>query len=130
MVPPGSGRNGQGGSRFLESVRERSMPNKPRSFKEVVAARDPAERARLANRESFDDVTVANPFHREVSVIEDRDGTGEWRVEYFDDDGACYVTVFAGPKPRSGHGTISMRSRLDGYELSEPSEQASALHGV
>jgi hypothetical protein len=59
------------------SDKERSMPNKPRSFKEVVAAQDPAERARLANRESFDDVTVANPFHREVSVIEDRDGTGE-----------------------------------------------------
>jgi hypothetical protein len=33
-----------------------------------------------------------------VSVREDRDGTGEWGVEYFDDDGACYVTVFAGPK--------------------------------
>jgi hypothetical protein len=24
--------------------------------------------------------------------------TGEWRVEYFDDDGGCYVTVFAGPR--------------------------------
>ena len=21
----------------------------------------------------------------------------EWRVEYFDDDGGCYVTIFAGP---------------------------------
>lgn len=24
-------------------------------------------------------------------------GNGEWRVEYQDDDGGCYVTIFAGP---------------------------------
>jgi hypothetical protein len=72
------------------------MPNKPRSFKEVVAAQDPAERARLANSESFED--VSSPFHQQVTVIEDSDSTGEWRVEYFDDDGGCYVTMFAGPK--------------------------------
>jgi hypothetical protein len=29
--------------------------------------------------------------------MEDRDGNGEWRVEYQDDDGGCYVTIFAGP---------------------------------
>jgi hypothetical protein len=74
------------------------MPDKPRSFKEVVAAQDPADRARLANGESFADVMVNNPCHQQVTVIEDSDSTGEWRVEYFDDDGACYVTVFAGPK--------------------------------
>jgi hypothetical protein len=33
-----------------------------------------------------------------VTVIEDSDSTGDWRVEYFDDDGGCYVTMFAGPK--------------------------------
>ena len=32
-----------------------------------------------------------------MSVNEDRFGTGEWRVEYFDDDGGCYITIFAGP---------------------------------
>jgi hypothetical protein len=74
------------------------MPDKPRSFKEVVAAQDPAERARRENGESFNDVLVHNAFHQEVSVHKDRAGTGEWRVEYFDDDGGCYVTVFAGPK--------------------------------
>jgi hypothetical protein len=26
----------------------------------------------------------------------------EWRVEYFDDDGGCYVTAFAGPTPSKG----------------------------
>ena len=25
-------------------------------------------------------------------------GNGEWRVEYQDDDGGCYMTIFAGPK--------------------------------
>jgi transposase-like protein len=54
---------------------------------------DPTEMARL---ERFVDPSV-NPFHGEVSVNEDRSGTGEWRVEYFDDDGGCYVTIFAGP---------------------------------
>jgi hypothetical protein len=74
------------------------MPDKPRTFKEMVAAEDPAERARREKGESFEDVTVSSSFHRQVSVQEDRDGTGEWRVEYFDTDGGCYVTVFAGPK--------------------------------
>ena len=74
------------------------MPDKPRSFREVVAAQTPAERERLATAEAFKDVLVRNPFQQDVTVIEDRDGTGEWRVEYFDDDGACYVTVFSGPQ--------------------------------
>jgi len=52
---------------------------------------------------AFKDVLVRNPFQRDLTVIEDRDGTGEWHVEYFDDDGACYVTVFATvSKPRGG----------------------------
>jgi hypothetical protein len=44
-----------------------------------VNALDPEERARLERRESFDKVTV----------FEDRHGSGEWRVEYNDDDGGC-----------------------------------------
>jgi hypothetical protein len=73
------------------------MPDKPRTLKETIAAQEPAEQARLANAESFDDVTVSSPFHRQVTVIADRDCSTEWRVEYFDDDGGCYVTIFAGP---------------------------------
>jgi hypothetical protein len=64
------------------------MPDKPPSFREVVAAQDPADRARLANGESFEDVTVSSPFHQQVTVIEDSDAAGDWRVEYFD-DGWC-----------------------------------------
>jgi hypothetical protein len=66
---------------------------RPRSFEEVVAAQDPTEMARLERGEHFNDPSVS-PFHGEVSVKEDRHGSGEWRV---DDDGACYVTIFAGP---------------------------------
>ena len=63
----------------------------PRTFKEVVAAQDPTGMARLERRDRFVDPSV------NVSVNEDRSGTSEWRVEYFDDDGGCYVTIFAGP---------------------------------
>jgi hypothetical protein len=34
----------------------------------------------------------------DIAVFEDRREAGDWRVEYFDDDGGCYVTVFAGPE--------------------------------
>ena len=67
---------------------------KPRTFEEIVAAQGSLKTAR---RERFVDPTI-NSFHAEVSVNEDRDGTGEWRVEYFDNDGGCYVTIFAGPE--------------------------------
>jgi hypothetical protein len=32
-----------------------------------------------------------------VTLAPDRYGESEWRVEYQDDDGGCYVTIFAGP---------------------------------
>jgi hypothetical protein len=43
------------------------MPDKPHSFQEVAAAQDPADRARLVNAASFNDVTVRNPFHQQVA---------------------------------------------------------------
>jgi hypothetical protein len=52
----------------------------------------------MDNSDSFKDLTVSDPFHREVSVHEDYDEAGDWRVEYFDSDGGCYVTIFAGPE--------------------------------
>ena len=33
----------------------------------------------------------------DLKVFEDLDDSGDWRVEYFDDDGGCYVTIFSGP---------------------------------
>ena len=32
-----------------------------------------------------------------IHVFEDREHAGDWRVEYVDDDGGCYVTIFSGP---------------------------------
>jgi hypothetical protein len=32
-----------------------------------------------------------------LEVLADRTGQPEWRVEYCDNDGGCYVTIFAGP---------------------------------
>jgi hypothetical protein len=47
----------------------------PRTFEEVVATQDPAEMARLAQGEHFTDPSLS-PFHGEVSVNEDRHGSG------------------------------------------------------
>jgi hypothetical protein len=33
----------------------------------------------------------------DITLFEELARSGEWRVEYFDDDGGCYVTIFAGP---------------------------------
>ena len=33
---------------------------------------------------------------RDLTLAEDREPPGDWRVEYFVDDGAGYVTIFAG----------------------------------
>jgi hypothetical protein len=32
-------------------------------------------------------------------LFEDKASPGPWRVEYFDDDGGCYVTVFGPQSP-------------------------------
>jgi hypothetical protein len=37
------------------------------------------------------------PTEAEILVLEDRAQPGQWRVEYIDEDGGCYVTIFAGP---------------------------------
>ena len=83
---------------------------RPRTFKEVVAAQDPTEMARLERGDRFVDPSV-NAFHGEVSVNEDRFGTGEWRVEYFDDDGGWFP-IFAVPaaERRARNYFISLKS--------------------
>jgi hypothetical protein len=46
-----------------------------------------------------DDIEVIAPTAPmlNLAVIADRTSQPEWHVEYFDDDGGCYVTIFAGP---------------------------------
>jgi hypothetical protein len=45
-------------------------------------------------RELTDSFTQANV---RVALFPDRDVSGKWRVEYQDDDGACYIVTFTGP---------------------------------
>jgi len=71
------------------------MADRPRTFEE--AATNPEELASLNRGETYQDPAVDDPRQREVAVFEDRCG-GDWFVEYFDDDGGCYVTVFSGPE--------------------------------
>jgi hypothetical protein len=66
-----------------------TRPIRPRTFAEVKAAQNPAELARLNAGEKFTD-------HESAVTLADRHGNGDWRVEWFDDDGGCYVTIFAG----------------------------------
>jgi hypothetical protein len=35
-----------------------------------------------------------------AKVFEDRRIPGDWRVEWFDDDGGCEVAIFSGPNAR------------------------------
>ncbi len=96
-------------------------PDRPLTFEEAVAVQDPARIARLENGESFKDRSLSD-FYSEVIVHEDCEGNGDWIVDYFDDDGGCYVTIFAGPecekrsRPRSdarNTGTRNMRNQGD-----------------
>ena len=62
---------------------------RPRTFKKSWRPKSQQRsRALSAGGDRFVD-SSGNAFHGEVSVNEDRSGTGEWRVEYFDDDGGC-----------------------------------------
>ena len=53
------------------------------------------------------------PIESEIKVFEDQIVPGNWRVEYFDDDGGCYVAIFAGPaaeqRARDYGGALSTR---------------------
>jgi hypothetical protein len=51
-----------------------------------------------AGQRALTDGTRPSIDQRELCVHEDRYGTGEWHVSYYDDDGGCYVTVFGGPE--------------------------------
>jgi hypothetical protein len=73
--------------------RDRSL-----TFEEAVAVQDPGRIARLTNGESYEDRSVKDRGMQEVMVHEECKGNGDWWVEYFDDDGGCYVTIFSGPE--------------------------------
>jgi hypothetical protein len=53
--------------------------------------------ARLNNGERYEDRSVKSGL-REVAAHEGCKGNGDWWIEYFDDDGGCYATIFSGPE--------------------------------
>jgi hypothetical protein len=71
-------------------------PDRPRTLEEVRAAQSPSEKARWANAASFKDESIKDAGHAAVWVIQDANHPDNWRVEYQDDDGGCYVTIFSG----------------------------------
>jgi hypothetical protein len=84
------------------------MAARPRTFDEIIAALNPAERARIERIETFSDPNAPNG-EGEISLAEDRDQPGEWRVEYFHEaDG--YVTFLRGRWHSSARGPTSTRS--------------------
>jgi hypothetical protein len=44
------------------------------------------------------------PIESEIKVFEDRVVPGQWRVEYFDDDGGCYVAISAAEQRARDYG--------------------------
>ena len=43
---------------------------------------------------------TSQPGAEPANVFEDRDTAGQWRVEWFDDDGRCELEIFTGPDAR------------------------------
>jgi hypothetical protein len=43
---------------------------------------------------------MSQPDIAPAQVFEDRMYAGEWRVQWFNDDGDCEVAIFSGPKAR------------------------------
>jgi hypothetical protein len=64
---------------------------RPRTFEEVKAAQAPMEKARSEKNDSFTDPVAAHIRDPEVTVIEDRDNPGDWRVEHVDGDSVRYI---------------------------------------
>jgi hypothetical protein len=59
------------------------------------------------------------PIESEIKVFEDRIVSGEWRVEYFDGDGCCYVAIFAGPAAEQrarDYGDVLRTDRMTPHE--------------
>jgi hypothetical protein len=97
------------------------MADRPRTFDEIIAALNPDERARIERIETFSDANAPNG-EAEVSLAEDRDQPGEWRVEYFHEaDG--YVKIFAGPLAQQ-----RARAYFDALKSGAPRAPARAVY--
>jgi hypothetical protein len=41
---------------------------------------------------------ASSPVYARLAFTKSAGGNGDWWVEYFDDDGGCYVTILSGPE--------------------------------
>ena len=88
----------------------------------------PAERAWIERIERYRDPGLERADHAEVTLAPDCYGEPEWRVECQDDDGACYVTIFAGPKAEQR--TRLFRGAKDRHPKNGPLRAVGALSTV
>ena len=65
---------------------------------------------------------TTQPGAEPANVFEDRAVTGQWRVEWFDDDGRCELEIFSGPDARRQALRYAMRryGHFKDVELEEP----------
>jgi hypothetical protein len=64
---------------------------RPRTFEEVKTAQPPEEKAGSEKSDRFTDLVAAHIRDPDVTVIEDRDNPGHWRVAHVDGDGVRYI---------------------------------------
>jgi hypothetical protein len=76
------------------------MADKPRTFKEVVAAESPADRVRWERAGHYKDPSAEDDFNAGVWVIEKLEGDG-WVVAHQNDDGAMFMAIFEGYAPEA-----------------------------
>ena len=100
--PPGRAAAARGGMEWLTSPGHSKKWSRPRTRPCASGSSAPSSTAIRA---------VENDFHADVVLHEDLNGNGEWRVEYQDDDGACYVTIFAGPESRAARTRLFHRAQ-------------------
>ena len=68
---------------------------------------------------------TAQPGAEPANVFEDRAVTGQWRVEWFDDDGRCELEIFTGHDARRQALRYAMR-RYGQFKEVQREEQSEA----
>jgi hypothetical protein len=70
------------------------LAKRGRASRPFLSALEPAAPTALAGE------TEDAPMSEPAKVFEDRVTPGQWRVEWFDDDGRCELEIFTGPDAR------------------------------
>ena len=87
------------------------MPDKkPLTLKEAVRAITSTPRMGHEPEHRPEDQPKALHGSEPAKVFEDREAPGEWRVEWFDDDGRCELEIFTGHTARRDALRYAMRT--------------------